>query len=307
MPTRKLFARVLAVLLVCCTTASAADKVLLHKKSAFNTIVVTEDEKGLRTLWFEVDGARQSVVKPGDPDYIELQYARAMPVGLACMKQPRRVLMVGLGGGTIPSFLHRHFPQLQIDVVDIDPEVVAVAKQFFGFRETQMLRAYVDDGRRFIARNPGRYDIIFLDAFSSDNIPYHLATQEFLQSVRRGLRPNGIVVANVWGRYSNPLYDSMVRTYQDVFDELYVLDVRLADNKILFGSVGKKNLTRDAVALRASEISRVHRFRFDMGRVVSYGFGSAEREAVGGRVLTDANRPRPAEEKESAAAGTLPR
>lgn len=205
--------------------SSAAERVLYDKPSAYNTIVVTEDDQGLRTLSFEPGGARQSVVKVGDPDHLELPYARAMAVGLVVAERPRRVLIVGLGGGTIPGFLHKHFPQTIIDVVDIDPDVVAVAKKFFGFREDATLRAHVADGRRFVATHPKQYDIIFLDAFGADNIPYHLATREFLDLVRAALTPRGIVLANVWSSYSNHLYDSMVRTYQDVFDDLYIVDV----------------------------------------------------------------------------------
>lgn len=284
----------LAVSLIFCLIAAAEEKVLFKGVSSYNTIVVTEDFRGLRTLWFEEGGSRQSVVKPGDPDHLELPYARAMPVGLALVEEPRRVLIVGLGGGTIPSFLHEHFPQTGIDVVDIDPEVVDVAKRFFGFREDATMRAYVEDGRRFIARCRSRYDIIFLDAYGSDNIPHHLATREFLLCVREALTPEGVVVGNVWSRSSNPLYYSMVRTYQSVFEELFVLDVRGAGNKILVGLPRKERITREGLARRATAISSRHRFRFDMGELVRYGFRPAGDEAARGRILTDRDRARKA-------------
>ena len=189
---RKLFSVALLVVVVAsCTRTRSDDKVLYEEKSTYNTIIVTEDDSGLRTLWFEQGGSRQSVVKVGDPDHMELPYTRVMPVGLAFVEKPRRVLIVGLGGGTIPTFLHPHFPRLTIDVVDIDPQVVEVASKYFGFRQETTLRVHVDDGRRFIenCRNP--YDIIFLDAFSSDSIPYHLSTQEFLRSVAHGAYADG--------------------------------------------------------------------------------------------------------------------
>ena len=74
--------------------------------------------------------------------------------------------------------LHKHDPRMRIDVVDIDPVVVEVAAKYFGFREDSALRAYVDDGRRFIEKRREPYDVIFLDAFGPDNIPYDLAAQE---------------------------------------------------------------------------------------------------------------------------------
>jgi spermidine synthase len=281
----------MAVLLVC-AIAPAQQKVLYEKKSPYNNITVTEDDQGLRTLWFEEGGARQSVVKVGDPDHIELPYARAMPVGMALVEEPKRVLIVGLGGGTIPGFLHKHYPKTLIDVVDIDPDVVDVAKRFFGFREDATLHAYAADGRRFIEQCRSRYDLIFLDAFGAENIPYHLATREFLQAVRRVLTPEGVAVGNVWSRYSNPLYDSMVRTYQDVFDELYVLDVEDSGNKIFLAVPRKEQIGREELARRAAKVSKQKDFGFDMGQLVTYGYGHPAKDNSSGRVLTDRKKER---------------
>ena len=150
-------------------------------------------------------------------------------------------------------FLRKHYPTAEIDAVDIDPEVVNVAKRYFDFREDARMRAYVGDGREFIERFRQPYDLIFLDAFSSDSVPPHLTTQEFLRAVRRALKPGGVVVGNVWSRLSNPLYDSMVRTYQEVFDDLYILDVQGAGNKILLALPRRQPLSRDDLAARAAK------------------------------------------------------
>ncbi len=184
---RRLFCLVVLVVLACCAVAAAQQKILYQKQSPYNTVVVAEDDQGMRTLLFGSEGVRQSVVKVGDPDHLELPYARAMVSGLALCPEPKRVLVVGLGGGTIPSFLHKHYPQTRIDAVEIDPVVVEVAKQFFGFREDATQKAYVQDGRQFIEERLNVYDVIFLDAFGSENIPYHLATREFLEAVRRAV------------------------------------------------------------------------------------------------------------------------
>jgi len=267
--------------------ACADEKVIFEKPSPYNLIVVTEDEQGLRTLRFERHGVRQSVVKVGDPDHLELPYARAMFMGLAFCDTPGRVLIVGLGGGTLPGFLHKHYPETLIDVVDIDPGVVEAAKLFFGFREDRTLRAHVADGRRFIEQSRTPYDIIFLDAFGAENIPYHLATQEFLRSVRRALSPRGIVVANVWSRGSNMLYDSMVRTYQEVFEELYVFQVKDAGNEILVALPRRYDISREALAERARAISTRKQFRFDLGEVASYGYSHLMEKNLRGDVLRD--------------------
>jgi spermidine synthase len=267
--------------------ALAEPKTLYEKQSPYNTIVVTEDDRGLRTLSFEKGGVRQSVVKVGDADHLELAYARVMPVGLAFVEAPRRILVVGLGGGTIPGFLHKHYPRTRIDVVDIDPDVVDVAKRFFGFQEGETLHAYVDDGRRFIEQCRDPYDIIFLDAFGAESIPYHLATREFLEAVRKALTPKGVVVANVWSSNSNRLYESMVRTYQDVFDELYIVEVRNAGNRILVALPRREEITLENLVQRAQRISKDKRFPFDLGEPVRFGFRRPGQEDFAGPVLWD--------------------
>ena len=283
---RKRFYLAVLAALVCCAVAAAQQKVIYQKKSPYNTVVVTEDDQGMRTLLFD-GGVRQSVVKVGDPDHLELPYARALMSGLALSPEPKRVLVVGLGGGTIPSLLHKHYPKTQIDVVDIDPVVVEVAKQFFGFREDATLKAYAQDGRQFIEERLNVYDVVFLDAFGSEDIPYHLATREFLEAVRRAITAQGVVLGNVWGRDLNPLYDSMVRTYQEVFDELYILDVRGAENKILIALPQRLRLAREEFGRRAGVISKHKQFRFDMAELVTYGYKYADEKDPNAEVLTD--------------------
>lgn len=284
---RRWFAYAVLAILVLWRAAWAEDKILYEKPSAYSNIIVTENEDGLRTLLFERNGARQSVVKVGDPDHLELPYARVMSVGLTLVQRPRRVLIVGLGGGTIPSFLHKHYPRTRIDVVDIDPAVIDVARRFFGFREDATLRAYADDGRRFIEQCREPYDMIFLDAFGTENVPFHLATQEFLQAVRRAVAPDGVVLGNIWSRGSNPLYDSMVRTYQEVFDDLYLFDVQGAGNKILLALPRRQELDRHWLAERGRSVSRQDRFRFDLGELIQSGYQHPTKDDFRSPVLLD--------------------
>ena len=274
----------LALSLVAC-----AQTVIYEKASPYNNIIVTEDSNGLRTLLFERFGGRQSVVKPGDPDHLELAYARVALAGLALCEGPRRILVVGLGGGSLPMFLRKHYPAAAIDVAEIDPGVVDVAKQLFGFREDELTRAHVGDGRQFIENVRQGYDIIFLDAFGAREVPRHLTTQEFLLAVRRALAPSGVVVSNVWRPSANPLYDSMVRTHQEAFDALFILDVPGDVNNILLALPRRQPLNRSELAQLARRISTEKQFRFDLGAQVEYGFLYASEKSWPGRVLRDAD------------------
>ena len=273
--------------------ACATQTVVHERTSPYGTIIVTDDDRGLRTLLFARGGARQSVAKPGDPEHLELPYARYVLAGLALCEQPRRILVVGLGGGTLPGFLRKHYPDAMIDAVEIDADVVDVAKMFFGFREDERMRVHVGDGRQFIENVRRPYDVIFLDAFGADSVPPHLSTREFLQAVRQALVPSGIAVGNIWNRSRNPLHDAMVRTYRDVFDELFILNVAGDVNTILLALPRKQPLSRSELAQRARRISASKQFRFDLGELVESGFAQDRESNRSGHVLRDADRGQP--------------
>jgi spermidine synthase len=265
--------------------ASAYESVLYEKKSEYSTVVVTDEGDGLRALRFGRNGVRQSLVKPGDPEFLGLPYTRVALTGMALCEEPRRILVLGLGGGTLPAFLRRHYPDAEIDAVDIDPEVAFVAREYFGFREDARMRIHVADGRKFIESVRQPYDAIFLDAFGSDAVPAHLTTQEFLRAVRRAVSPGGVVIGNIWDRAYNRLYDSMVRTYREVFDELFVVAVADSGNRILLALPRRQPLTRDEMTRFVRNSQAAKRFRFDMGELVQSGLLPAEE---GGSVLRDA-------------------
>jgi spermidine synthase len=275
-------------LLALCAVAGAAEKVIYDKPSAYNNIIVTEDDNGFRVLRFERNGARQTIAKPGDPTYLGFAYTRVAFSGLGLADDPRRIMIVGLGGGTMPMFLRHYYPNAAIDVVDIDPDVVSVAKEFFGFREDANLRAHVGDGRKFVESVREPYDVVFLDAFGTRNVPPHLTTIEFMHAVRRSVKPGGVVIGNIWGRPANPLYDSMVRTYQEVFDELYILDVPGTTNKIMLALPRRQALDRPQLAQLARKVGTEKGFGFDAGDIAEDQFVRAARKGNTGRVLRDA-------------------
>ncbi len=263
------------------------EKVLVARHSAFQAIRLTESAAGLRTLRFGSDGPAQSVVKAGDPRHLELPYARVLPACLAFAPDPRRILIIGLGGGSLPRFLHSHFPDTFVDVVELDPEVVDLAREYCGFEEDARLRVVVDDGRDFIEASSGGYDVIMLDTFDAESIPTHLVTLEFIRAVRKALQSEGIAIANVWGRATNPLYGSMLLTYRAAFEEVYILDVPAPGTKLFIALPHRREMTRGELIQKAREISLVRGFGYDLSGTIA-GFRSAALETIrGGSVLRD--------------------
>jgi spermidine synthase len=269
--------------------AAEQEKTIFTKVTPYATIAVKEGKGGLRTLWFNDSKYPDSGVKVGDPDYIEFEYAQAFAVALAVAGEPKRILVVGLGGGTLPGFLHKHYPETVIDTVDIDPDVVDVAKKFFGFREDAMMHAYVGDGRQFIEKCEVPYDIIFLDAYGSEDIPYHMATKEFLQAVRRATAPKGVVASNIFWAADNRLHDEMVRTYQDVFDSVYIVATKYGPNEIVLAMPANTPLMRASLAHRASQLSKDQKLRFDIGSYVRFSFREPAPKPLA-RILLDKDK-----------------
>ncbi|MES2570167.1 MAG: fused MFS/spermidine synthase [Verrucomicrobiota bacterium] len=225
------------------------------RHSPFNLIVVTEDEAGVRTLRFGQEGVPQSVLRMDDPSHLELPYTTVLPLCLAFIEKPLRILIVGLGAGVLPNFFHKQLPEAVIEVVEIDREVLEIAKTYFGFQEQARMCVHLEDGRDFIERCHGCYDMIVLDSFNSESVPPHLLTIEFLGAVRNALAPGGIAVANVWGRTFNRLYDHTLLTYREAFEDIYVFDVTEAGTKIFIALPAKHHGTRESLLGRIREVS----------------------------------------------------
>jgi spermidine synthase len=266
-----------------------AGDVLFEKASDYGTVVVTDEGNNMRALRFGREGVRQSLVKLDDPEYLGLFYVPVALTGVALSAEPRRFLIIGLGGGTLPAFLHKHYPDAEIDAVDINPEVAFAAKNYLGFREDKRMRIHIADGRKFIEAVQQPYDVIFLDAFGADAVPAHLTTKEFLTAVRRAVRSDGVVISNIWYTATKPPYDSMVHTYQETFGELHVLRVGGTSNRILYSLPRKQPLGRSELAALAQKLATAKNFRFDSGMLVERGWIPLDNASFGGKLLTDVN------------------
>lgn len=249
---------VLALLLFAVTGCPPAGgvRVLHESDSAYNHLLVVDEGQGVRALFFEQGGAVQSRVDLRNPLALHLDYTRVAMLAFAAVPQPGRALVVGLGGGTMPRFLLAVRPALRVDAVELDPAVVDVARRFFDLSDARRLRVHTGDGRAFVeAAAPGTWDLVFLDAYGPSEIPRHLATVEFLTSLRGKLRPGGVVAANVWERGINPSYDAMVATWREAFPQLCVVPVVGVGNELFFASVDA-DLSAGALAEGASALYR---------------------------------------------------
>lgn len=246
--------------------------ILFETKSALNDIVVTGEHGGRRTLRFGRDGARQSVVKLGDPSYLELDYCAFVPAFLALVPNPENLLLVGLGGGTLAGFLQRYLPDTTIDAVEIDPVVVQVARDYFGLVEDDRLRAHVANGRAFIEQRREAYDVIVLDGFGASRTPLRLTTLEFLDSVKTCLTGQGVAVANIWGRSGNPRFDAALKTYAAVFPGLHIIDTGSEDNFLLLCASARDGITPERFAANMEAVQIKRRLPMNLARMLPKAF-----------------------------------
>ena len=210
---------------------------LLDKDSFYNHIHVA-DESGTRYMDF--DNLRQSAMLLSDPWDLRLRYTRFLALALAFQPEPKRVLILGLGGGSFPKRLHRDFPQVMVDVVDIDPEVIDIAKRYFQVPDDSRLRLHTRDGRRFVQETTQKYDLIFLDAYNSDTIPFHLTTRQFYRELEARLAPGGVVVSNIIGALRGPqsgFFRAMYRTLAETFPAVHVVPTYDGGGTFVLGEI----------------------------------------------------------------------
>ena len=154
------------------------------------------EEDGVRVL--QIGGnAIQSAMRLAAPDAIELDYVRAMMAFLLFCPEPRDMLMVGLGGGSMARFIRERMRATRVTVAEIDPGVVAVARKYFRFpEEDERLRIVVGEGARAVAGRPASCDVLVVDGFVNGEVAGSLCTRSFYDSAFAALRPQGVMVAN---------------------------------------------------------------------------------------------------------------
>ena len=198
--------------------------------SPFHRLAVT-DNNGVRLLKFERN--QQSSMRLDDPFDTDIEYVAYFHIALAVQPAATRVLVIGLGGGSVVKRMWRDYPEMRIDAVEIDAEVAEVAFELFELPRDERIGVFVGDGREYVRTTNETYDIIIIDAFDDDHVPPHLLTEEFLRELRDRLAENGVVAFNligsVHGEHSKP-FRSFFRTISNVWRNVWMFPVGLWAN-----------------------------------------------------------------------------
>ena len=157
--------------------------------------------------------AKQSSYLRNNPDYLHLSYTRAMLSSFIFQPSPKKILLVGLGGGSLVKFLLNHLPKCEIDVVELRSAVYQTACDFFQLYNDQRLRVHIDDIRHHLKRivnsHENHYDLVLVDAFVSDGISESVTGDPFFNAIYQVLKPKGIFSMNLW-------HDDLMTTAQAI-------------------------------------------------------------------------------------------
>lgn len=218
-------------------------KVLLKKKTAFNNFSVTREEN-IVTLWSPPGRIKQTAVDIANPALPVLEYARNCILSLAFHPHPGSLLVMGLGGGSVPMMFYHTCRDIRIDVVEIDPAIQMVAQKYFNFITDSRVSVFIDDASLFIKRKGPQYDIIIMDTFIGQKQSRSLTSEEFFQAAGERLNPGGLFVINMMTKYEKH-FEQMKRRIGSVFNSLWIFPGEISANALGFAK--KEKITKSHI------------------------------------------------------------
>lgn len=180
------------------------------------------DEGDMRCLSFDPPENAvlvQSCIYKDNPDKMIFDYTKMILASLYINKNPEKILMIGLGGAMVSNALNKIVPKASLDIVEINPNIAfTVAKKYFFFNPSKNTEVFIDDGFDFVMNaRANSYDIIIVDAFGKSHAPVSFLKVEFVEKLKKCLKPGGVVVVNLVAKKVNRYYDETETLYQQVF------------------------------------------------------------------------------------------
>jgi spermidine synthase len=273
-------------------TVATSGNTIYETQTAYQHLKIV-DENGVRTMY--LNGHQQSAMYTDDRSgyvwnytgYAHLPYLYRSPDSI------NRVLVIGGAGFSIPKRFLAEYPNVTVDVVELDPAVVRAAKTYFNVSASKRLNIYVGDGRQFLRTTNHTYDAIILDAYQKNNIPFHLTTVQFMRLVSERLDKRGVFVANVISSTTGPksrFMRSVFKTVRQPFPsaEIYPTetDPKSVHNVLVVATKGP-DMTQAELRRR----SRHRSIGIDLSQEVSHHHGPATVSTAKVPLLRDGKAP----------------
>jgi len=179
--------------------------------------------------------ATQSAMSLLEPEKLLAAYTRKMMAFLLLNPNPRHIVMLGLGGGSLAKFCYRHLPKTRITAVEIDKDVIAMRDEFLIPRDDGRFRVVHDDGASYLGSMQGEIDALLVDAFDADGVATSIGNPQFCRAAARRFSKRGVAVINLWGKTDR--YHGLLRQAAREFGEhARLVSVRGELNFLLFAS-----------------------------------------------------------------------
>ncbi len=262
--------------------ALTAPEIIEKVESQYNLILVFKRaSEYVMTFGYNKALYTETVFDETDELALPVDYTRHMTLGAAYAEKPiERVLEIGTGGGRTAWYLHKLFPKTEITTVELDPEVVLLAKKYFRVSEEPGFKIITSDGRLALTQSRVSYDIILVDAYRGPFVPFHLLTSEFFRAAKSKLTLGGVMLQNV--EPTTMVFDSAIATIKSVFDNV---DFYPSSGNVVIAAYDGPKLSRDVLMARAENRQQECQCRYALPTLAK-----DRREpdgALQGQILTD--------------------
>jgi spermidine synthase len=212
------------------------------------------EEFEYRSMCFALDGCTQSEMRINSPYALVNEYTRKMMGFLAFQPRPKQILIIGLGGGSLAKYCHRHLPTTRITAVEIDPDVLALRSQFLVPPDDDRLTVIQADGADHVARmaeRGERINAILVDAYDHTGIANAVVERSFVENAKQILGTNGVFVMNLVADDADAKHH--VETVRQVFGSAVVVAMQRGGNLVVFAGQALRDPQRARMAIRNAE------------------------------------------------------
>ncbi len=232
------------------------ENLLWESKDSVLTVQVWE--KGERRELRFGNKVIQSVYSIVKPHYLVLPYTRFMLLSLIFCPNPKSILHIGLGGGSIARWFHVEFPDIQQSIIEVNKNVIEASHRFFKFPKDKRLKVINADASKVVPSMSEKFDLIFLDAFTDFGAPKSVKKIDFLRSLRGCLNTSGLAVGNFWTLTGD--FKEQCEIWGSIFCSVHNSRANKKGNEILFGS----NLPKMDEEIKLHQISKILEKRYQI-------------------------------------------
>jgi spermidine synthase len=233
----------------------------IHKSVAQESVVEVTECDGVRNLHLGSITV-QSSMQVKDPVVLDLAYSRGIMCFLLFFNNINKVLMIGLGGGSVNKYMYTHCPEIEQTVLEINTQVIDIARSHFHVPENdERFNVIEGDGVQYLLDHVASQDCLIVDGFDAHGIPSNMCTQGFFDSCFEALEEDGVFVINLWG--SDKRFDIYLQRIEQSFsDRVLMMPTGKPGNIIVFGFKKAQKRIERKLRERAKLLEKTHKIEF---------------------------------------------